>query len=228
MAEYSDLLSLACALPLPEEEEECTESDSEECLTKDESDVEEYLVFDETTQVCTACDQVLESPSYGPLCTACHVFFYPDNTLLQKELDEEKVRMREQERQPVSSRNIEEIRGRSEVVSTSQNMRSMYGGSELSVNKLNDCTHCDQGCSSHSWSDSEDDELLGLALLSVYDQDMIQHNSKCFKEMESVIEDDLVENMPTESKLNTKIEILEILLILYLPRIINILQSTRS
>lgn len=197
MESGEEILSSACTLPLPEKHEDI-EDDLEE-WSKEDSDVEEFLVFDETTQICTACDQVLRYPSYGPLCFDCHAFLYPDNTILQKELDEEKVRRRELERRPAVSRNIQVVSS-SSVITPLLQMRSH----RITGNKHEGFSDSYEGCSTSGHSLCDEDELLGLAHLSLYDEDWIQHNSRCFEKVESVIEDDLVERMPTESKLHIR------------------------
>lgn len=180
------LLTAACALPLPQEDED--EDSDFELWLEDDSEVEAFLVFDETTQICTECDQVLENPSYGPLCTDCHAFLYPDYTDRQRELDEERSRNREEEGDLPNPENVVRL------------SRSRGSGT---VNKLSGSSGSDGSCSMFTSAcpdSTTDDELIGLALLSLYDEDWIQLNSKSFKKKESVIEDDLVENMPTESK----------------------------
>lgn len=193
-----EVLSSACALPLPHENEN-EDSDSESWMQED-SEIEEYLVFDETTQICVACDQVLENPSYGPLCNDCHAFLYPDFTELQRELDEERSKQQEDERQRARSGNMLPVVNPSCQCVQIPKMRSeCRGNASETVNKRS--LMCEQCCSGSTccWSDSTtDDGLLGLALLSLYDKDWIHYNTKCFKDEESVIEDDLVENMPTE------------------------------
>lgn len=196
------LLSAACALPLPQEDED--EDSDFESWSQDESEVEAFLVFDETTQICTSCDQVLENPSYGPLCNACHAFLYPDYTDRQRELDEARSRNREDEGQPANPPNVQVlVNPRVPLPSPGLRSAKRRGNASGTVNKLYGSSASDESCSMVTGSlpdSTADDELIGLALLSLYDEDWILSDSKLFKEKESVIEDDLVENMPTESK----------------------------
>jgi hypothetical protein len=198
--EGDELLFLqACSTPLPQDEDEISDSDDNEDV---ESDVEDYLVYDEVSQVCVVCDVVLLSPSYGPLCKRCHAYMYPEYTILQKEFDEIRIKCKNKERYipyyPNRRPNSPKHRPRHRCGKDSTLKHK-------SVNK----GHCSTSeqiklptivCFSDTESeDDEDHELLGLAQLAIYDKEMIRYNTKSFEDIETTIKDDFVEKMPTES-----------------------------
>lgn len=186
----------ACSTPLPEGEDEISDSDENE-----ESDVEDYLVYDEVSQVCVICDIVLQSPSHGPLCKRCHQFMYPEYTILQKEFDDIRVKSKDKEKYIPYNR---------DQCPTYPKYRPRHrcgkdGTLKNEIVNKGQTSNAEQVklptilCFSDSESEDEDNELLGLAQLAIYDKDIIQFNATCLKDTESTIRDDFVEKMPTES-----------------------------
>ena len=193
----------ACSLPLPEDEEEKT-SDDEENEDVD-SDVEDYLVYDEVSQVCIVCDSVLRSPSHGPLCRLCHSFMYPEYTILQKEFDEIRIKSKDKDKyipynkyeRPTFPKYRPRHRcGKDGTLKYESVNKEQCSGSTSERVKLPTIL-----CFSDSETEEDDDELVGLAQLSIYDKDMIQYHATCLKAVDSTIKDDLVQRMPTESRL---------------------------
>ena len=189
----------ACSTPLPPDEDEISDNEDIEDV---ESDVEDYLVYDEVSQVCVLCDVVLQSPSYGPLCKRCHSYMYPEYTILQKEFDEMRTKKKDNERYipycPNPRPNFPKYRPRHRCGKdgTLKSKRVNKGqGSTSEQMKLPTIV-----CFSDTESEDEDNELLGLAQLAIYDKEMIHYNAKVLEETETTIKDDLVERMPTESK----------------------------
>ena len=198
--EAEELFLQACSLPLPPDEDETSDNDENEDV---DSDVEDYLVYDEVSQVCIVCDIVLRSPSHGPLCKLCHSFMYPVYTILQKEFDEIRIKSNDKDKY---------IPYNKYQRPTFPKYRPRHRCGKDGTLKYESIDK--EQCSSTServklptilcFSDSEtedDDELLGLAQLSIYDKDMIYHDATCLKDVDSTIRDDLVEKMPTESML---------------------------
>ena len=188
----------ACSTPLPEDEDEISDSDENEDV---ESDVEDYLVYDEVSQVCVICDIVLQSPSHGPLCKRCHQFMYPEYTILQKEFDDIRVKSKDKEKYIPYNR---------DQCPTYPKYRPRHrcgkdGTLKNEIVNKGQTSNAEQVklptilCFSDSESEDEDNELLGLAQLAIYDKDIIQFNATCLKDTESTIRDDFVEKMPTES-----------------------------
>ena len=195
--EAEEVLLQACRLPLPSDEDETSDSDDNEDA---ESDVEDYLVYDAVSQVCVVCDLVLRSPSHGPLCKRCHSFMYPDFTILQKEFDD--MRSKSETKDIYIPYNRHQNPNFPKY-----KPRHRCGKDGTLKNEAVNSRQCSSGQTQlpeifcFSDSEEEDEELLGLAQLSIYDKDMLRHEATCLKdvELETTIKDDLVERMPTES-----------------------------
>ncbi|XP_028392332.1 uncharacterized protein LOC114516918 isoform X2 [Dendronephthya gigantea] len=197
--EGEELFLQACRTPLPPDEDEITESDENEDA---ESDIEDYLVYDEVSQVCVVCDIVLRSPSHGPLCRRCHSFMYPEYTILQREFDEIRSKSKDKEKYiPYSQyrrpgwptckprhRCGKDGTFRNESVNTAQ----CSSAEQMARQRTILCFSDSEG------EEDEDDELLGLAQMAIYDKDVIQDNATCLEDVKSTITDDFVELMPTE------------------------------
>ena len=197
--EAEALFLQACNTPLPPDETEILDSEDDENV---ESDVEDYLVYDEVSQVCTVCDIVLLSPTRGPLCKRCHSFMYPEYTILQLEFDEIRTQSKDSEKSIPYNRferpNFPKYRPRhrcgKDGTLRSESVNNEQGSTSEPI-KLPAIL-----CFSDSESDEEDEDgLLGLAQLAIYDKDVIQRNNKRIDETEPSITDDLVEQLPTES-----------------------------
>jgi hypothetical protein len=198
--EGDELFLQACRTPLPPDDDEISDDEDVEDV---ESDVEDYLVYDEVSQVCVLCDVVLQSPSFGPLCRYCHSYMYPEYTILQKEFDEIRLKSAQKERyipyypNANPSRPIRRPRHRCGKDGTLKNKSvNKADGSASEQVKLPTILCFSDTESEHE--DESDSELLGLAQLAIYDKEMIQYNVKSSEEIETSIKDDLVEMMPTE------------------------------
>lgn len=197
--EGEELFLLACRTPLPPDEDETSDSDENQDA---ESDVEDYLVYDEVTQVCVVCDIVLRSPSHGPLCRRCHSYMYPEYTILQREFDEIRNKSKNKEKYIPYSQHR-----RPDEPKSKPRHRCGKDGTvrNESINTAAQCSSFEQRarqrtilCFSDSETEGEDDELLGLAQLAIYDKDVIEYDARCLKDVQSTITDDFIERMPTE------------------------------
>lgn len=208
--ESEALFLQACSLPLPPDEDEISDNDEIEDV---ESDIEDYLVYDEISQVCVVCDVVLRSPSHGPLCKRCHSFMYPEFTILQKEFDEIRSKAEDKEkwipynryRNPNMPKYSPRHRCGKDGTLKNESANKASSSNRIQLPSIM--------CFSDSEEDEDDYELLGLAQMSVYDKDMIRHKATSLEDFVTTIKDDFVENMPTESMCSVEF----ILHIFYIP-----------
>lgn len=188
----------ACNTPLPQDDEEISE-----CDETVESDVEDYLVYDEVSQVCIICDVVLRSPSHGPLCRRCHCFMYPEYTILQKEFDEIRTKSNDGNKYIPFNKHQHPDFPKHRPRHRCGKDGTLYRKETLNDGRTSnpECIKLPQiDCYSDSESEVDEDyELLGLAQLAIYDKEISHFNATSFKDLEPSIKDDFVEQMPTES-----------------------------